>query len=525
MRDPQPRRVLVIALDSAEPTLIEKWMNDGTLPHLKSLRSRGAYGRLKSSAEWLGGSPWPTFYTGTSPAMHGLYEINQWHPRLMKHVQTSNEWLPLTPFWRKFSENGPRVISIDLPMTYPAECINGIEICGWMTHDSIGNMGRTVSFPPGEISHFKGDFNLKPVPITLDKFGIQSVRSLLGLRDQLILATENLAGLAEKLMDCERWDLFMVSFASPHRGGHKLWDFSGAIGRASARERREFSEALHDVYIACDKGVGQLVDRAGNNAAALVFSLHGMRPNKDRAYLMPKMLNSILKSKVNLASQSAKDHSIIEWIKVNGALWLPLAFPTSSFAYKVAFKIYHTLNGSNAQTTFSSPAFSIDSCLNGHIRINLRGREKDGTVEPGKAYDQLCSAIIEDLKTFVDADTGKPIVEQAVRSDRLYGLGRRIDFLPDIVVKWAPTPAIYNRRVISDRYPSISIAMPPRHHNGRSGNHSPQGFLLAVGERIQPTLNFDGGDILDLTPTILELLGIEKPVEMQGKSLLSGKNR
>ena len=45
-----PRRLLAIGLDAAEPSLIERWIADGTLPNLRRLRQAGAYRRLASSA-------------------------------------------------------------------------------------------------------------------------------------------------------------------------------------------------------------------------------------------------------------------------------------------------------------------------------------------------------------------------------------------------------------------------------------------------------------------------------------------
>ena len=103
------RRVLMIGLDAAEPTLIERWIADGTLPTLRRLRARGSYRRLASSAAWLAGSPWPTFYTGTSPAEHGLYHFLQWHAGRQNMVRPAPDWLPVQPFWRALGPIRARV--------------------------------------------------------------------------------------------------------------------------------------------------------------------------------------------------------------------------------------------------------------------------------------------------------------------------------------------------------------------------------------------------------------------------------
>ena len=130
-------RVLMIALDAAEPTLVERWMNEGRLPNLRRLRDGGGHGRLRSSADWLAGSPWPTFHTGTTPGEHGMYHFVQWHPKRMTFVRPSSDWLPLRPFWRDAADRGRRVIAIDLPLTYPPQPLNGIEISGWCNDDLL----------------------------------------------------------------------------------------------------------------------------------------------------------------------------------------------------------------------------------------------------------------------------------------------------------------------------------------------------------------------------------------------------
>src|SRR4030065_2456354 len=92
-------KVLVIGLDAAEPSLVEKWMVAGYLKNLAVLRSQGAYGRLSSSADWLVGSTWPTFYTGTPPENHGFYHYLQWRSDKMDYDRPNPKWISANPFW------------------------------------------------------------------------------------------------------------------------------------------------------------------------------------------------------------------------------------------------------------------------------------------------------------------------------------------------------------------------------------------------------------------------------------------
>jgi len=139
---------------------------------------------------------------------------------------------------------------------------------------------------------------------------------------------------------------------------------------------------------------------------------------------------------------------------------------------------------------------------------------------PGKEYDQWCSAIIEDLKTFVDAETRQPIIEEVSRSDEIFKSGQRLQVLPDLIIRWSSTPSVNQRTIVSKLYQSLSISMPERNLDGRSGNHSSEGFLLAIGKEIGHNSKIETGNILDLAPTILALLNVKKPDHMCGKSLL-----
>jgi predicted AlkP superfamily phosphohydrolase/phosphomutase len=506
----RPSPVLMIALDAAEPRLVEQWIDDGTLPNLKSLRARGIYGRLASTADWLAGSPWPTFYTGTTPDVHGLYNFMQWRADQMGHIRISPNWLPIRPFWRDLSKNGRRVVAIDLPLAFPPEPFNGLEISGWATHDQVL---PPASYPPSLMDWIHREFG--PPPLSKEVQRLQQPKELFKLRDELIRTTCYVADLSKVLMKRETWDLFMVGFGATHRGGHKLWDLSGVTGDILPGHRAEFSRALRDVYVSCDAAVGQLVETAGDKVTILIFSLHGMGPNTDRNHLLPTMLDLIL-GKETKSGEVSKQSSyqqrrrfpspeLRQNIKRRLPLWLREKLTT----------LWRKRSTYWAETV----AVSLDTDLQGYVRINLRGREAAGIVEAGIEYNRLCEDIIEGLNTFVDADTGERVVENIIRSDQLFAHGRRRNNLPDLLVRWTSSPTANHRALISSRYGSIPWPTPGRNPDGRSGNHHPEGFLLAAGDRIRPNLQIENAHILDLAPTVLALLDIPKPSHMCGNVL------
>ena len=55
----------------------------------------------------------------------------------------------------------------------------------------------------------------------------------------------------------------------------------------------------------------------------------------------------------------------------------------------------------------------------------------------------------------------------------------------------------------------------------RTGEHSPNGFLVTAGAGIEPGTDLGLRSALDVTPTILSLLGVNRPERFTGSSLFA----
>ena len=149
----------------------------------------------------------------------------------------------------------------------------------------------------------------------------------------------------------------------------------------------------------------------------------------------------------------------------------------------------------------------------GAIRINLMDREPNGLVEPGKEYDEVCEELIEKLICLVNVDTGQPAVDEVVRLDKVFNTND-VKHFPDILVKWkgdAPIKQLSSQQIGTIYGESNEV---------RSGAHRPYGFLIASGKGICKGKVLTGGNIMDLAPTVLYLLGQSIPQEMDGKVLM-----
>ncbi len=56
----------------------------------------------------------------------------------------------------------------------------------------------------------------------------------------------------------------------------------------------------------------------------------------------------------------------------------------------------------------------------GFIKVNLKGREPQGTVEPGQEYEEVLNEISKRLSSLKDPQTGAPLVSRILRNRDVY---------------------------------------------------------------------------------------------------------
>lgn len=498
-------QLLLIGLDAADADLIEQWTDDGTLPHLAKLRQEGTWGRLSTAAKYLTGSPWPTFYTGLPPSEHGIYHDFQWRQERMEFAAPAADWLAVRPFWRAIQGNVQAVVH-DVPMTPGTEPFPGIEVTGWGSHDKLV---PPDSHPPtllDEIRRRYGDS-----PIRTDEYGRASLAHLRELHAELVNLTVRSTELARWLLQ-RPWNLGIVVFGALHRGGHRFWDRSSVDSAVPTALCPWYDGALRQLYRTADTAVGDLV-AAAPEATIFVFALHGMKVNSARVDFLDEMLSRVLHGPT---AARAKPGLLR---RAGEAMPLPLRRALTNSVPQALKNRIMTRWTTGGMKWDQTPAFTLRADLNGYIRLNVRGREPAGVVPP-EEVDALSARIIEGLSSFRDATSGTPLIEEVCRTAEAFPPGERMDRLPDLIVRWHSSSGAPHAAVSSPRFGRIPRSTPGRIPNGRSGNHAPEGFLIArgrgiaAGGRLQPN-----ADILDLAPTALHRLGARSGVPLAGKVL------
>lgn len=156
-------------------------------------------------------------------------------------------------------------------------------------------------------------------------------------------------------------------------------------------------------------------------------------------------------------------------------------------------------------------AFAVPSFAEGYVRINLKGREPYGVVEPSE-YDQVCDEITEFLYSLKDARNGLPMTIRVIKTRK--DSSDRNPKLPDgdLIVVWRETHM--TDMVESPQYGKIGPF--PFY---RSASHREKGFILAFGKDLGKGVQLKDHHVLDLPPTILNLMNAEIPKHLEGKPI------
>lgn len=488
----KPRaKVLLIGVDSGDRELIVRWAAEGALPTFRRLIERAAWGSTLNPAGLEAGSVWATFYTGVSPARHGQYAGNEHFDRhAYQEIDYRPDELAMPPVWEMLSRAGRRVAVIDAPYTYLHPHINGINVVDWATH--ARRRGATFhTWPPSLASEILERFGPDEIG-ECDAVRPRDAAEHKAFRDKLVERICRKTALSAHLLEQGGWDLFMTVYGDPHCTGHQQWHLHATdhclYDPALAAE---VGDPVKDVYVALDAGIGRLLELTGPETTTIVYCSHGMTHQYSGSRLLDDMLLA-LEGGHRSGTRDVLAGTVREaW--VNAPHWLRAALRPLRGPARNALVV----NRREGRRFFEV----VNNNATGGVRINLRGREAQGVVEPSE-FEGLCRRLADELRAFVNIETGDSVVTEVIRTAERHQ-GERLDDLPDLLVRWNRAAPI--RTVTS---PSTGV-INHRHIDGRTGDHTPDGAFFVLGpgamhvNRKVPAADF--------APTLLSLLGVATP--------------
>jgi predicted AlkP superfamily phosphohydrolase/phosphomutase len=496
------RRVLVVGLDMGDGPLIRRWSREGRLPHLAALASSGAWFDLESTAEVLHTSTWPTFATGTLPGRHGVYYPYQPTPgrQLARHIGPDQYGAPT--FWGLADVEARRCLVYDIPETFPEPAFRGRAIFDWGTWAWYGEPSAQ---PLPLKEELRSRFGPYPLGFEAKKLGLRHPDHI---EQRLLRSVDYKCTTARWLLDADEWDLAVVGFCETHPAGHYLWP--AGVSAVDGADDGLFRPLLN-IYAAVDRSLGVLRESLPSDAALLVVSGDGVRPNHTGWHLVPIVLERLGYSSSTRAAVAPdpRPPSFLQRAKRRAAAAARRRI-ASSLPWRVRDRLGVWVQTRAIDWT-RTRAFTLPTDLEGCIRINVKGREPHGIVEPGVEYTDLCDEIRGRLEELVNPATGAPAVRRVWTRNRIFS-GPRQEELPDLIVTWndeAPLVAVRSPRV------GLVEAVNP---DSRPGTHSTSGFLVAEGPGIAQGCQ-GHGHLSDVAPTVMDLLALTRPRHMDGKPL------
>jgi predicted AlkP superfamily phosphohydrolase/phosphomutase len=516
----------MIGWDGATFGLIHPWVADGKLPNIARLLKAGVHGPLRSTVPPWTFPAWTSFMTGKNPGKHGIFDFFQPKPGTydLEFVNGSHRKEPT--FWHILSKAGRKVVSISLPCTFPPEPVNGVMISGFdFPGEGPGSFVDARGIYPPELFH---ELNQKVGPHPIDAPVIKEVnRGRFDLVVERMLETiRKKAATARYLVREHPWDCFMILFGESDGSGHQFWKYCDPQSPLFVTDPPGLQDSILRVYQELDRQAGELLAMIPDDAAVLMMSDHGfggvsdwlIYPNcwlAEQGFLHFHGGTSGFSSRLREAIKHRAVATLPAWFQRLLYRWLGGSI--GRFEARVR---YSTIDWSNTEVYFDeNPYFPV-------LRVNLKGRQPGGTVEPGRHYEEVRDRLIAALESWRHPQTGAPIIERAFRREEVYS-GPCLEQAADVIPKWALCQGYNYAFRLSSKSPGkiwIERVDPDQPANrqfftGKSGSHRDNGIFLAKGPSIRPDTAVVGARIIDLAPTILHLLDVPIPDDMDGRVL------
>jgi predicted AlkP superfamily phosphohydrolase/phosphomutase len=239
------------------------------------------------------------------------------------------------------------------------------------------------------------------------------------------------------------------------------------------KETEEYKDVIEDLYLRMDDLVGRTFEKIGKDDVFFVLSDHGFK-----SFRRGINLNVWLKDNGYLVLK--------EGVKETGEFFQGVDWPkTKAYAFGLA-----------------------------GIYFNVKGREKNGIVEPGEEYQELKAELIEKLSGLKDPQTGEVAITEMFDNRKIYN-GPYADSGPDLIsgynigyrISWNGATGVVNDIVFEDNVKAWS------------GDHCIDPRLVPGVLFSNRTFTSSRPALMDMAPTVLDLFGVEKPAYMESRSI------
>lgn len=464
-------KVLVLGLDGAPFRLWDELCRE--MSTLRKLKDEGAYGILESTIPSLSLLAWPVFYTGKNPGKIGIFVTKLEKETLSDVKLPTSRDVKSEAFWDVLGDYGKKVGVVNIPVTYPAWKVNGFMITGFLTPFGA----KDFTYPPSlkdEIPDYIIDLEI----LTEDKklpdrdFDREKVLS----RQYEI--TRKRKEVCLRLIKRYSPDFFVVNFKGVDNVQHIYWDVPEKIMeffRFMDGIIKEFLEVCSPEYV-------------------FIMSDHGFHPRSTKYFYINRWLelNGYLRRKVSL---KARISNLTYVVGIKVVEWFP--FIRNLVPERAKRKV--VVEGMRERIDWEHTLAYADWHRGIYINRSL----------PEERRRALVKEIVEKMREARDPETGEKIFQRILTKEEAFS-GPYTDMLPDII--WLPSEGY---RINANLYPSLTSPRLDAMHTTGEHMADPRGIWVMHGKNVKRE-RIDA-KIQDLAPTILALMGVPVPEDMDGE--------
>jgi len=496
-------RVFLLGLDGATWKVISRFIQRGSLPNLARLLEQGTSGVLNSTIPYLTPVAWASLLTGVGPAKHGIfgYNVMKNSDGIVSGSLANRSKIKVATVMDIYAQLGRKVISINVPMTYPPRPHDGIIITGLMTPSRESRFYH----PPDLLT----ELSAQGIDYRIDISAARDESTDLNERLNAYLADggkrffDDLRNVTHQrhravlyLLENKPWDLFQVNFITMDRIQHYLWKH---IWDESAPALDQINEQFNLI----DSIVGEIYERVKDKAVLVICSDHGFGDYsgnfypvvwlKQQGYYFEKTSHEV----TSLARRLARR------LGITGKVRRLLERSKSTSVKELVFKGISNVAWEKTRAYVYSTS---------GIRINLRGRDQYGIVEPGSEYESLRAELREKLLALTD-EHGERVIKAVHYAEDLYGVAN-LEEEPDLMFEFKDDHFYTTYYTVTDAPHWFDKC-----YTWRQGDHRRDGIILLIGDGICKDKRITA-EIQDVLPTILFIQDLPQSDNFDGQVIL-----
>ncbi|MGC2856365.1 alkaline phosphatase family protein [Novispirillum sp. DQ9] len=537
------RKVIAIGLDSAPRELYRDWMAAGELPTLSQLRRQGAWADLKGVPFGVAEASWTVLWTGCHARKHGYWSQLDYLPeRYTADWHYTYDYEEFPPFYALGEKH--RVCAFDIPQVRLSDTVNGYQVLAYGAHSP---QTPRVSSPGDLLARIIRKYGDHPA-ILNDYARIWRADSLRRLHRRLVTGAQRRGQICRDLLAEEDWDLFLTVFGEVHSGGHHFWHLSQSDHPWYRHPPSIKENLMLDTARAVDRAMGHMLAAVPEDTAIVAFSQEGLAPNNldipSMAFLPELLYRMNFPGETCLHGGSGPTNAPVPpeirfpislgWTR---DIWARRSddsalrrFLRHALPMEMVQKVLRVIGDDpkgldypkNHDCYIQVPlwyskfwpqmkAFALPSFGDGYVRLNLKGREPNGIVDPDD-YDAVCDEIAEAILALRNPRTGRPLAADVIRPRRGPFENDAKAHPADLGVLWRTEPADIAE------HPRLGRIGPFPHR--RSGGHNDEAFMVVRAAGVPAGGTLPEGNTVDVSATILDLLGLPFGGNRDGRSLL-----